>query len=115
MLAVALLTAALALMLLIFSAIKSARPAQSLTPRDYSLMVPVQIICGDCAGEADTPRRTCLNAEGRCANCNGNSYVLASELAQRAARARQLRQRRSNDRGFIPYVVSAPAMLRKTG
>ncbi len=41
------------------------------------------IVCGDCAGDSNNPRKTLLTREGRCANCGGNSYVLASILFQR--------------------------------
>jgi len=41
------------------------------------------IVCGDCSGEEKLPRKTFLTAAGRCDNCGGHSYVLASILLQR--------------------------------
>lgn len=43
----------------------------------------VAIVCGNCAGKDDRPRRTLLIRDsltqaGRCADCGGRSYVLAS-------------------------------------
>lgn len=40
----------------------------------------VQIVCGDCAGHGVLPRKTFLTSEGRCENCGGRSYALASRL-----------------------------------
>src|SRR5215470_18831493 len=45
------------------------------------LKVGVQIICGDCSGDYEKPRRTYLDLLGRCEDCGGTSYVLASTLA----------------------------------
>lgn len=42
---------------------------------------PVQIICGDCAGDAIIPERTFMDRFGRCERCGGSSYMLASERA----------------------------------
>jgi hypothetical protein len=56
--------------------------------RREQLMVVVQIICGDCSGDAARPVRTCLDSSGRrCAQCGGTSYALASGLAATARRA----------------------------
>lgn len=38
------------------------------------------IICGNCAGDEQLPRRTLLSAEGKCSCCGGSSYVLASKF-----------------------------------
>jgi len=46
-------------------------PAQMLT-------IGVQIICGDCSGDAESPIKTYLNRVGDCAQCGGRSYMLAS-------------------------------------
>lgn len=40
----------------------------------------VQIVCGDCAGYEVLPRKTFLTREGRCWDCGGRSYALASRL-----------------------------------
>jgi hypothetical protein len=47
----------------------------------------VQIICGDCSGDEDTPVKTHLDRIGRCDRCGGYSFILASG---RAAYARRL-------------------------
>jgi hypothetical protein len=49
------------------------------------------IVCGDCNGEAELPRKTFLTAKGCCDACGGQSFVLAVkyvfdiELARRIA------------------------------
>src|SRR5215470_9136080 len=49
----------------------------------HSTMVAlgVQIICGDCAGDGETPRKTYLDQSGRCSVCGGQSFLLASTAA----------------------------------
>ena len=47
-------------------------------PHANLLTVGVQIICGDCCGDADSPRKTYLDQHGACAQCGGRSYILAS-------------------------------------
>ena len=54
---------------------------QLLEPRGLVKTAAVQIICGDCSGENDTPVRTFLSDHGNCLMCGGSSYVLASTLA----------------------------------
>lgn len=49
-------------------------PARELTTQ--------RIICGNCAGEEDHPRKTLLSTAGNCAKCGGRSYALASKLFQ---------------------------------
>jgi hypothetical protein len=49
--------------------------------------IGIQIICGDCSGDADRPIKTYLDLHGNCARCGGRSYLLASSLN---AYARQL-------------------------
>jgi hypothetical protein len=39
-----------------------------------------QIICGNCAGQGELPRKTLLTEQGLCADCGGRSYQLASDL-----------------------------------
>jgi hypothetical protein len=55
----------------------------------HSTMVAlgVQIICGDCAGDGETPRKTYLDQTGRCCVCGGQSFVLASTAALNSLRA----------------------------
>jgi hypothetical protein len=40
--------------------------------------VGVQIICGDCAGDGLIPRKTYVDASGKCSECGGKSYILAA-------------------------------------
>ena len=47
-------------------------------PHNDLLTVGVQIICGNCCGESDSPRKTYLDRSGNCAQCGGRSYILAS-------------------------------------
>ena len=48
---------------------------------------PVQIICGDCAGDGLSPLKTFMDRAGRCERCGGMSYVLASERGMMLRRA----------------------------
>ena len=47
-------------------------------PRPGDLMMGVQIICGDCSGDAESPKKTYLDRSGTCAQCGGRSFMLAS-------------------------------------
>ena len=47
-------------------------------PRAQILTIGVQIICGDCSGDAESPIKTYLSRGGDCAQCGGRSYMLAS-------------------------------------
>jgi hypothetical protein len=64
-----------------------------LTPRKESLVMRVQIICGDCAGFDPLPKKTYLTRSGECDQCGGHSFVLASTIAVRAARLRNTQER----------------------
>lgn len=71
------------------------------------LMVGVQIICGNCSGEGESPVRTYMDRYGNCAQCGGHSYLLASSLALnstalRAARMVQAYSAASNGR-VLPF------------
>lgn len=46
------------------------------------LRLGVQIICGDCCGDSDRPVKTYLDRLGRCGQCGGRAYVLASVCAR---------------------------------
>ena len=48
-----------------------------VTPREITSLM---IVCGNCAGDDENPRKTLLAANGNCATCGGRSYVLASEF-----------------------------------
>jgi len=49
-----------------------------IQPHNDLLTVGVQIVCGNCCGEAESPRKTYLDRSGNCAQCGGRSYILAS-------------------------------------
>ncbi len=55
-----------------------------LAPREESLTMKVQIICGDCAGVERLPKKTFLTRKGECEQCGGHSFVLASAIARAA-------------------------------
>ena len=54
--------------------------------RSTMVALGVQIICGDCAGDGETPRKTYLDQSGRCNVCGGQSFLLASTSALNALR-----------------------------
>ncbi len=68
-------------------------PAQLDQPRPALLTIGVQIICGDCSGEAEHPFKTYMNRYGSCSQCGGNSYLLASAIAINSLLARATRLR----------------------
>ena len=49
-----------------------------IEPRTEPLTVGIQIICGDCSGEGERPKKTYLDRHGNCTQCGGHSYMLAS-------------------------------------
>jgi len=59
--------------------------------RGALLMVGVQIICGNCSGEGESPVRTYMDRYGNCAQCGGHSYLLASSLALNSTALRAAR------------------------
>jgi hypothetical protein len=74
---------------------------QLFEPRGLVKTAPVQIICGDCSGENDTPVRTFLSDHGNCLKCGGYSYVLASTLATNSM-VHQVAKRLSENETRIP-------------
>jgi hypothetical protein len=50
--------------------------------RGEMLRLGIQIICGDCCGDSDRPVKTYLDQLGRCGQCGGRAYVLASVCAR---------------------------------
>jgi hypothetical protein len=67
---------------------------------DVRRPTPVEIVCGDCSVRADEagndellPYRTFLAMDGRCYNCGGGSFVIASELC--GALRRTITERRN--------------------
>ena len=61
--------------------------SQLAEPRSVLVTAGIQIICGDCSGEEDLPRKTYLDSFGNCSQCGGHSYILA---ANRVIYAQQL-------------------------
>ena len=74
---------------------------QLLEPHGLVKTAAVQIICGDCSGENDTPLRTFLGEQGNCLKCGGYSYVLASTMATNAM-INQVARRLSENETRIP-------------
>jgi hypothetical protein len=78
---------------------------QLLAPRNSSVKLGVQIVCGDCAGNGVQPKRTILTRFGVCEQCGGTSYVLASEWAMMRKLA-QLRAETAEKSGLAARVLS---------
>jgi hypothetical protein len=49
-----------------------------IEPRSEPVTTAIQIICGDCSGEENLPRKTYLDRFGNCSQCGGHSYILAA-------------------------------------
>lgn len=77
------------------------------------LMVGVQIICGDCSGDEESPVRTYVDNYGNCTQCGGHSYQLAASVALNSAalRAARLVQANSAAAGsrVLPFETRARA------
>jgi hypothetical protein len=88
-------------------------PAQLSEPRAAQVNLGVQIICGDCSGEEDRPRKTYLDRFGTCNECGGHSYVLASGrivYAQQLINGRLAEYESAKGTGrVIPFGVPAGA------
>lgn len=54
--------------------------SQLSEPRASLPVVGIQIVCGNCAGDELRPMRTYLDRFGNCAQCGGQSYLLASSV-----------------------------------
>ena len=52
--------------------------SQLTEPRSTVVTLGVQIICGNCAGEEGPPSKTYLDRFSNCAQCGGDSYILAA-------------------------------------
>ncbi len=73
------LTSGLVMALVYFLSSKSTADSSTLSePRSTVVTMGVQIICGDCAGEKDPPVKTYVDRSGNCAQCGGQSYILAA-------------------------------------
>ena len=77
------------------------------------LMVGVQIVCGDCSGDGESPIRTYMDRYGNCSQCGGHSYLLAASLALNSAalKAARLVQAHSAATGgrVLPFETRARA------
>jgi hypothetical protein len=51
----------------------------TVSPR---VLTTVLIVCGNCAGEEDLPRKTFATPDGCCSDCGSRNYFLASKLVQ---------------------------------
>ena len=109
----ALTTVAIIVLVLTTVAMRSGKtdPAQLIERRVPVTLVGIQIICGDCSGDEERPRRTYLDAFGNCAQCGGHSFVLASSVAAQWMRTRQmgLESARASSK-VLPF---SPALSRK--
>jgi len=108
------LTAAAMIVLVITAvAMRTGRsdPSQLTEPRVPVTLVGIQIICGDCAGDEERPKRTYLDQFGNCAQCGGHSFVLASSVATNWMRARQLDFEKV--RPTTKVLPFSPALARK--
>jgi hypothetical protein len=86
-------------------------PAQLIEPRVPVTLVGIQIICGDCSGDEERPKRTYLDQFGNCSQCGGHSFVLASSVAANLIRRRQLEF--ENVRPTNKVLPFSPALVRK--
>ena len=82
-------------------------------PRDGIVRIGIQIICGDCSGDADRPIKTYLDLHGNCARCGGRSYILASSLNSSAMQLATacLSKRESAMGDAFPKPIGAPTSL----
>ncbi len=91
-------------------------PNQLTEPRGGLVSIGVQIICGDCSGEADSPVKTYLDRFGNCSSCGGHSYELAANRAiyayhLRATRLEEIERERQSGR-VIPF--ESPSRVVRT-
>ena len=60
----------------------SAPHSQLMEPRSTTLVLGVQIICGDCASDDGPPIKTYVDRFGNCERCGGHSYMLAANCSR---------------------------------
>jgi len=74
----------LAVIVTAWSVCRACTCERALPPRSLPVTRPIEIICGDCAGEERRPDRTVLALRDRygacCHQCGGRSFVLASNV-----------------------------------
>ena len=66
--------------------LRQPHPEVLTEPRTALPILGVQIICGDCSGDEHFPIKTHLDRLGRCDQCGGQSFILASNRAAYAKR-----------------------------
>jgi hypothetical protein len=59
---------------------------QRVSPRRVT---SIMVVCGNCAGDDDLPRKTFMASDGSCDTCGGNSCVLASTFFQAIQRRKE--------------------------
>ena len=80
-----LVVSAASLLLLVAAYLLSRRSEDQTSlrePHAKMLRLGIQIICGDCGGESERPVKTYLDQFGRCVQCGGRAYVLATAYAR---------------------------------
>jgi hypothetical protein len=79
--------------------------SQLIEARSELVTTGIQIICGDCSGEADLPVKTYLDRLGNCSQCAGHSYILASNrfiYTQQLVAVRLLQYQAARDKCHRP-------------
>jgi hypothetical protein len=73
----------------------------------------IQIICGDCAGEAEFPKKTYMDRFGHCAQCGGSNFMLAADRGLYAQKLRAARlsgyERAAKESRVLPFEARFPA------
>jgi hypothetical protein len=109
---VALVTIAVTIATMLITRHSHTRGDLLMRRRDDPPTLHVLIVCVDCSGEGRLPRKTCLDANGKCETCGGGSYVLASSFAMNLQARRFARGAVSGSRvvPFDPAFVKARAL-----
>lgn len=68
--------------------------------------LPIQIVCGTCAGNDVLPNKTNLTSDGGCSACGSRSFVLASAIC--GALAAHLKEERKEN-----FEIWTPILLEK--
>ena len=63
---------------------------EQVSKRAVPSITRIQIVCGDCGGDALFPLKTLLTSDGQCSRCAGRNYVLAAKIS--GALTRHLRK-----------------------
>ena len=84
-------------------------------PRGNQLIMGVQIICGDCCGDAESPVKTYLDRTGNCVQCGGRSFMLASTRIVYAQQVMLSRLSDREDEAFIQTIEASQTILHGVG